>query len=321
MTARLSSVLALSTVIAATGAAAAPLVEIGTTVTVRNSVMVEYEADKRRLDRGDQVHQNEAVQTSRASLAEIRLLDETKLAVGPESRVVLDTFVYDARATPGTTAIRMAKGAFRFISGNNPSSTYQVITPSAAIGVRGTIFDTYVAANLDTLILLHEGVIEVCASPTNCRLFSTRGGLVHVSSQGEITFPRRFENRAVRNASVETAFPFVGRALIIDPVPRLRHTMLLRPYRPSDHAQDTPPKGSTGTGPKSRTGDSGGAYPSGPGTNKGTKKTGHVDKGSVPRGTNTLRTTKTLQKTPQATKPKIQFKAIQIRPQPKQIIK
>jgi len=159
MTARLSSVLALSTVIAATGAAAAPLVEIGTTVTVRNSVMVEYEADKRRLDRGDQVHQNEAVQTSRASLAEIRLLDETKLAVGPESRVVLDTFVYDARATPGTTAIRMAKGAFRFISGNNPSSTYQVQTPIASIGVRGTIFDLLVQPDRIVVILISGQIL------------------------------------------------------------------------------------------------------------------------------------------------------------------
>jgi hypothetical protein len=311
MIGRLAVALACGGLLVGIPARAAPLIEIGTTVTVRNSVMVEYEADRHRLDRGDSVHQNEAVQTSRASQAEIRLMDETKLAVGPDSRVVLDTFVYDARATPGTTAVRMAKGAFRFISGNNPSSTYQVLTPSAAIGVRGTVFDVNVTPALDTWILLHQGVIEVCTTPTNCRVFSNIGGMVHVTSDGVISFPQKWENKAVRGASVESAFPFVGRALEIDPTPRLRHAVLLRPYRPM-HPEPRPsyPKGTDGTGSKSRTGDAGPIL-----TKKVPKKSAHVDQGT----TRTTTKTKLVPKTPQTTTPKLKLRPIHI-PRPNQTI-
>ena len=227
--------LGLAGLIVAGPASAAPLVEIGRTVQVRNAVVAEYETDRRRLDRGDRVHQNEIVETSRASQAEIRLLDDTKLAVGPDSRLTLDTFVYNARANPGTTAVTMAKGAFRFISGNNPSSTYQVVTPAAAIGVRGTVFDLWVNRWGDTLALLHAGAIDVCPTPANCRYFDTIGGLIHVSAQGVISYPQRYQNRAMRDIPVETAFPFVGRPLAIDPTPRLRHAILLRALpRPRD---------------------------------------------------------------------------------------
>src|SRR5262249_14818872 len=150
---------------------------------------------RRRLDRGDRVHENEIVETSRASQAEIRLNDDTKLAVGPESRMTLDTFVYNARAHPRTTAVTMAKGAFRFISGNNPSSTYQVVTAAAAIGVRGTVFDLWVNSYGDTLALLHAGAIDVCPTPNNCRFFDTIGGMIQVNAQGVISYPRRWDNR------------------------------------------------------------------------------------------------------------------------------
>jgi hypothetical protein len=282
--------LVLATVVAGAPAMAAPLVEIGRTVQVRNAVVAEYEADRRRLDRGDLVHQNEVVETSRASLAEIRLLDDTKLAVGPESRLTLDTFVYNARANPGTTAVTMAKGAFRFISGNNPSSTYQVITPAAAIGVRGTVFDLWVNRWGDTLGLLHVGAIEVCPTPTNCRLFDTVGGLIHISAQGEITYPQRYQNRAMRDIPVETAFPFVGRPLSIDPTPRLRHAILLRNLpRPRDAGRY--PSGPTKTG-----------YPS-PGSNpkQGYTSTGQGTKGSTASTGNTSTTTKTGQTTTRKT--------------------
>ena len=107
--------------------------EIGTTVLVKNQVTVELEAEKRRLERGNKVHQQEIVQTARAASAEIRLLDDTKLAVGPEARVVLDKFVYDAGAAPGSIAINLTKGAFRFISGTSPSAAYEIRTPTASM--------------------------------------------------------------------------------------------------------------------------------------------------------------------------------------------
>ncbi len=60
--------------------------EIGNTVAVRNLVTAELENEKRRLSKGAKVHQDEILITGAKSTAEIKLLDETKLAVGPSSQ-------------------------------------------------------------------------------------------------------------------------------------------------------------------------------------------------------------------------------------------
>src|SRR5262245_58446069 len=96
--------------------------EIGTTVAVKNQGTIEAEAQKRKLEKGGKVHQQEIVETAKSASAEIRLLDDTKLAVGPSARLVLDKFVYDASAQPGSITVNLTKGAFRFITGKSTSS-------------------------------------------------------------------------------------------------------------------------------------------------------------------------------------------------------
>ena len=48
---------------------------------------------------------------------EFRLNDDTKLALGPGSRLVLDKFVYDSDKKAGSIVLDLTKGAFRFITG------------------------------------------------------------------------------------------------------------------------------------------------------------------------------------------------------------
>jgi hypothetical protein len=71
-------------------------------------------------------------------------LDRTKLSVGASAQVKLDRFVYDVSGSPRTVVLTAAKGVARFVSGSGPSSAYQVRTPHATIGVRGTVFDVLV---------------------------------------------------------------------------------------------------------------------------------------------------------------------------------
>jgi hypothetical protein len=200
--------------------------EIGTTVVVKNEVVVEFEQEKRKLRKGNKVHQNEIVETTNSATAEIRLLDETKLAVGPSARITLDKFVYDANATPGSIVVNLSKGAFRFITGSSPSAAYEIRTPTTSLGVRGTVFDVYVAGNGETAILLHEGALDVCPTPGSCRRHDSVGRFVHVNLQRLISAPQLWDGSFMKGLSVAVAFPFVGRTLAIDPVRRLRHSDL-----------------------------------------------------------------------------------------------
>jgi hypothetical protein len=219
--------------------------EIGTTVLVKNQVIVEFEEEKRKLQKGGKVHQQEALQTAKSSSAEIRLLDDTKLAVGPDARIVLDKFVYDASASPGSISINLAKGAFRFISGTSPSTAYEIRTPTASMGVRGTVFDVYVADNGETAVLLHEGAVEVCSRTSACRTHNVIGRIVHVGLQGLVSLPLMWDGTIMRGVTVAGAFPFVGRTLAIDPVRRLRHADILSPAAKATRAVTKPVEDAT----------------------------------------------------------------------------
>ena len=210
-------------------AAAAVEPEIGTTVAVKNQVLILAEENKRRLQKGGKVHQNEVVETSRSASAEICLLDDTKLAVGPSARVVLDKFVFNASATPGAITVNLTKGAFRFISGKSPSQSYEIRTPTASMGVRGTVFDVFVAENGETAVLLHDGAVDVCAEPSRCRRHDTIGRIVHVNLQRIVSLPLPWDGSFMRGIGAATAFPFLGRRLAIDPVRRMRQADILAP--------------------------------------------------------------------------------------------
>lgn len=225
---------------------AAAETEIGATVAVKNEVTAELESSKRRLQKGASLHQMEIVEAAKTASAEIRLLDDTRLAVGPGARVVLDKFIYNAPAEPGAIVVRLSKGAFRFMSGESPSSAYEIRTPTASMGVRGTVFDVYVAENGETAVLLHEGAVDVCSPAAPCRRHDRVGRFVHVGVQGLVSLPLRWDGSFMRGVAIGAAFPFVGRALAIDPVRRLRHVDLVAPVGRATRAVRKGVEGMTG---------------------------------------------------------------------------
>jgi hypothetical protein len=201
--------------------------EIGDTVAVKNDVTAETPDAKRKLEKGAKVFQDEILVTSDTATAEIELLDKTKLAVGSSARIVLDKFVYDANAAPGSISINLSKGAFRFITGASPKTAYEIKTPTATMGVRGTIFDVFVADNGETVVLLHEGGVDVCSAPGSCRRHDQVGHILHVGLDRIISAPLRWDGTILKGIGVATAFPFVGKKLLIDPVRRLTQGDLL----------------------------------------------------------------------------------------------
>ncbi|MDG2003225.1 MAG: FecR family protein [Novosphingobium sp.] len=92
---------------------------------------------RQRVSLGDQV------QTGTQSRLQLALLDRTKISVGANARLTIDKFIYDPNG--GTVSVSATKGALRFMSGS-AKATRSVRTPSATVGIRGTIFDTAIGA-------------------------------------------------------------------------------------------------------------------------------------------------------------------------------
>ena len=153
------SSLVLAAFFASDGASAQNASKIGVASAVKNRV--EGSSGNRVLAAGSSVFAREVVRTGDESTAQLLFLDETSLSIGPQSEVTLDRFVFDPNRGAGNVVINATRGAFRFVSGSQQPSSYQIRTPVATIGVRGTVFDLYLARNnqgqMVAVIILIEG--------------------------------------------------------------------------------------------------------------------------------------------------------------------
>lgn len=150
--------------------------EIGTSVRIKNTVNASI--DNRRLSPRDPVFTSERIEAAIDSHGELRLNDNSKVIVGENSSISLDDFVTGSGGF-SSGSIKVAKGAFRFITGNSPKGAFTVETPVSTIGVRGTIFDVYVR-NGETRVVLFNGEVEVC-SASNCIVTNNACDVVEVS--------------------------------------------------------------------------------------------------------------------------------------------
>lgn len=178
---------------------------IGAAVAVRNQVTGVHGGQQRALAVGNRVFANDRINTGANSVAQLMFTDQTTLSIGPRSQVTLDRYVYDPNRSAGDVAVSFTAGAMRFVTGNQDPHSYQVRTPVASIGVRGTIIDllmidgrmfgildegalTFTLANGQTIDLNQPGTaIEFFSNGTTSHPFTWRGS--YESSQGAATYP------------------------------------------------------------------------------------------------------------------------------------
>jgi hypothetical protein len=114
---------------------------IGSAAAVQNQVQGVIQGQTQSLSSGSAVYSNEVVRTAEASIAELVFLDNTKLSVGPVSTIRLDKFAYDPTKGTGTVVVNASRGAYRFITGVQDPRSYEIKTPYATLGVRGTVLE------------------------------------------------------------------------------------------------------------------------------------------------------------------------------------
>jgi hypothetical protein len=136
---------------------------------------------------GDDVYSNEGVQTDADSSARLILRDNTNMLLGPSSSIKLDRFVYAGPSQPGAIAVNLVKGALRFATGDADKKAYVISTPTASLGVRGTILKILSYGPDRTLVVLDEGGAIVCTRQTtkkHCLEMTEPGQGVEVTVTG-----------------------------------------------------------------------------------------------------------------------------------------
>src|SRR5262249_14437186 len=129
-----------------------------TVVRINGAPRLQQGSKTEHLNPGSAVPLDSIVETDEKSKVEIRLADDSILTIGPKSRLTLREFALKPESR--RARLEVLVGRFRlaiapFLTG---SSDYEVHTPTAVAGVRGTVLwgDTVVDA-----ICALEGHVEV----------------------------------------------------------------------------------------------------------------------------------------------------------------
>ena len=153
----------------------------GDATIIRNAVQIPARS-------GTPVFENDIINSDVNSRVQILLKDQTAINLGANASLTIDAFVFSDEAQ--NVAVKVSKGAFKFISGkvatNNPEKV-TVETPVATIGVRGTEF-VGVITQQDSTIALLDGKIEV-ANDLGSQLVEVPGFGVSIDISGLISPP------------------------------------------------------------------------------------------------------------------------------------
>ena len=130
---------AIASVLFASSAAA----EVGRIKSSVGIVQVQRGGASLDVRPGLKLEQGDLIVTGKASRVGIAFIDDTRFAVGPNSRVTLSEFGYDRTRQTGTFVTRVDRGSLGVVSGRIAKSkrdAMKVRTPTSMLGVRGTRF-------------------------------------------------------------------------------------------------------------------------------------------------------------------------------------
>lgn len=133
---------------------------------------------------GSSVEAGDTVETAKRTYARLKFTDGSEVTLKPDTQFKVEKYVYDqTKPKEDVGAFNLIKGGLRTISGQvgkrNDKNSYQMRTPTATIGIRGTIYDvTYCSGS------------SCGAIPTGLYLAVTDGQVVITNSEGvQTTLP------------------------------------------------------------------------------------------------------------------------------------
>jgi hypothetical protein len=118
----------------------------------------------RRVIKNQKLYEDSSILTTAKSFVQVRYLDGSTLNLGPKSKIVL----VELKKKTGVGVISLLKGkirasiAKRSAQNRNGKNKFFVKTRSAALGVRGTVFQTTFNPQNDvTSLLTFEGKVAI----------------------------------------------------------------------------------------------------------------------------------------------------------------
>ena len=145
---------------------------------------------------GDKIPQDTSLVTTRRSFIVLSLADDSKVTIGPRSKIVLS---YSANESG--SVLSLLKGKLRSKVEKNKNKKLYITTRSAALGVRGTDFQTiYNPQNSITNLLTFNGEVEIAKIDESDIKYKTK----------VVNSYKRTDNNKVKVVSESFKVPVIG---------------------------------------------------------------------------------------------------------------
>jgi hypothetical protein len=186
------------------------------TVSENKGTACEVERKKKKLSgvKGAEIESMDTYTTG-ACVSNITFKDDTKVKVTENSRLVIDDFVFDPKASDaGKLAMKVGMGTVRYARGqiakNNPQQV-NIKTPTATVAVRGTDFTMTVDETGQSLIML----VPSCKDDKDVKTYELEenrckvGSIIVSTGAGSVTLDKAFEATYVTSSTVNPTPPVI----------------------------------------------------------------------------------------------------------------
>ena len=197
---------------------------IGSVTESKGSSVIERDKDILDVSIDLNVQSMDTVATENGRVR-IDFIDDTRVDVTENSRLVIDEFVYDTKQKTGSLSLKASLGTIRYASGQiakNSKQNVTVSTPSATIGIRGTDFAMIVDEIGGSMITL----LPSCDTSGMCVV----GEIVVESDVGQVIMNQAFQTTVVSSSGTPPSPPVVLELSESD----MNNMLIIRKAEPAD---------------------------------------------------------------------------------------
>jgi len=135
---------------------------VGKTIVAQGEVDANYQQDIRQLKRRSPIFMLDTINTGEHSNTQIRMVDGGLLSLQQQTQLVVKNYQFDQQTHDGSVSLNLLKGGLRTVTGalKKGQDRYQMQTPVASIGVRGTHYEAELVKN-DLYLSVWDGAIDV----------------------------------------------------------------------------------------------------------------------------------------------------------------
>ncbi|MDJ1007586.1 MAG: FecR domain-containing protein [Paracoccaceae bacterium] len=178
---------------------------VGTVVGVTEGARLDRDGERFALAPEVSILSGDIILTDATGTVQLLFRDETRVVVGPGSQFVAADIRMRRSGRAQRFTVATIGGTFRFLSGNSAGRVYDIRTPTATMGIRGTAFDFALDRRRDTTLVTFLGEVQICGAGRRC--YAVTGSCATVRAGAGGVDPRPIEAED-QTALLDAQFPF-----------------------------------------------------------------------------------------------------------------